>query len=229
VARQVEEIESARQLRRYLSPQVAEAVMSGQKLEMTTTRKEATVFFSDIRGFTALSEQLEPEELIGIMNEYLTAMTEIVFHYEGTLDKYIGDAIMVFFNDPADQPDHASRCVRMAIAMQQRLGELQTQWFQQGTEPLTMGIGINTGYVTVGNIGSAARMEYTVLGNNVNLASRLCSAAAGGQILVSQKTHGLVSDHVDARFLREESVKGKARPVKLYEVLSENAALVASS
>jgi adenylate cyclase len=204
---------------------VAEAVMSGQKLEMSTTRKEATVFFSDIRGFTALSEQLEPEELIDIMNEYLSVMTEIVFRFEGTLDKYIGDAIMVFFNDPADQPDHALRCVRMAVAMQDRLQDLQGQWFKQGTEPLSMGIGINTGYVTVGNIGSPARMEYTVLGNNVNLASRLCSAAAAGQILVSQKTHGLVAEHIETRFLRAEVVKGKARPVNLYEIVRSKAAV----
>jgi class 3 adenylate cyclase len=221
VARQVEEIESARQLQRYLSPQLAQAILAGQSVELTTTRKEVTVFFSDIRGFTSLSEQLEPEELIQMMNEYLSAMTAIVFQFEGTLDKYIGDAIMVFFNDPTEQADHAVRCVQMARAMQAKLAELQAGWFAQGSEPLSMGIGINTGFVTVGNIGSTSRMEYTVLGNNVNLASRLCSAAQPGQILVSQKTQGLVAEKIETRFLREETIKGKARPVKLYEVVGD--------
>src|SRR5207247_7264228 len=130
-------------------------------------RKKLTIFFSDIRGFTAIAERTEPEELIDYLNQYLSAMTEIVFRHGGTLDKYIGDAIMVFFGDPIPYEDHAMRAVAMALEMRAKLSELQREWFR-GEEPLFVGMGISTGYVTVGIVGSSARIDYTVIGSHVN-------------------------------------------------------------
>ena len=144
-------------MKRYLSPQLAESILSGgTDVDLTSRRQDLTIFFSDIRGFTAMSERLEPEELGGeLLNQYLAEMTEIVFKHGGTLDKYIGDALMVFFGDPVAYEDHAERAVRTALEMRGRLEELQQRWMTRTQEFLTMGIGITTGYVTVGNIGIA--------------------------------------------------------------------------
>jgi class 3 adenylate cyclase len=149
---------------------------------------------------------------------YLTAMTDIVFKWGGTLDKYIGDAIMVFFGDPVVYEDDAERAVRMALEMRIKLGELQKLWFVREEETLTIGMGISTGYVTVGNIGSANRLEYTVIGNHVNLASRLASRASAGQILVSERTLVSVRDIVEAKEIDEIELKGVSRPTKIYEI-----------
>ena len=139
-------------------------------------------------AYLSKTPRAEPEELVESLNYYLAAMTEIVFKHGGTLDKYVGDAIMVFFGDPVPIDDHAERAVKMALEMQEKLLELQHQWSMQIEEPLNVGMGIATGYVTVGNIGSLARMEYTVLGNYVNLAARLADQAEPGQILISDRT-----------------------------------------
>jgi class 3 adenylate cyclase/CHASE3 domain sensor protein len=219
VASQVEELERANRLKRYLSPQVAEAIVERSvDVSVESRRRNLTVFFSDIRGFTELSEKMEPEELTDMLNEYLSAMTEIVFEYGGTLDKYIGDAIMVFFGDPIPYDDHAQRAVNMALAMRRRLGELQEAWFAKGEETLTIGMGVSTGYVTVGNIGSAARMDYTVVGNHVNAASRLAGQAAPGQILVTERTMIAVRSSVEAKEIGEVEIKGFQRPLRIYEV-----------
>ncbi len=220
VNEQLQEIERARELKRYLSPQVADSIISGQSdVKLGKTRKNLTVCFADIRGFTGISERTEPEELIDLLNEYFAAQTEIVFKYGGTLDKYYGDGMMVFFGDPIPYTDHAERAVRMALEMRGKLPELQKQWFMRQQERLNIGIGISTGYVTVGNIGSPARLDYTVIGNNVNLASRLADTAAPGQILITERTMVQIQEVVQAREQGEMTVEGSARPVRIYEVL----------
>jgi class 3 adenylate cyclase len=220
VNEQIQEIERARELKRYLSPQVADSIIAGQSdVKLATTRKNLTVCFADIRGFTGIAERMEPEELIDLLNEYFTAQTEIVFKYGGTLDKYYGDGMMVFFGDPIPYADHAERAVRMALEMKRKLPELQKRWFMHQEERLNIGIGISTGYVTVGNIGSPARLDYTVIGNNVNLSSRLADLAAPGQILITERTMVQIQEIVEAREHGEQIVEGSARPVRIYEVL----------
>ncbi len=219
VEEQLGQLERASTLRRYLSPQLADSILAGSMdVNLASRRKNLTVFFSDIRGFTTLAERMEPEELVDHLNQYLTAMTEIVFKHGGTLDKYIGDAIMVFFGDPIPHQDHAARAVRMALEMRAKLAELQRQWSVDQVENLTIGMGISTGYVTVGNIGSAARLEYTVLGNHVNLASRLADRAEAGQILVGERTLLAVRDLVEAREIDQVELEGVSRPIKIYEI-----------
>lgn len=220
VQEQLQEIERAQALKRYLSPQVADSIIEGRSdVKLATTRKNLTVCFSDIRGFTGMSERLEPEELIDLLNAYFTAMTEIIFQHGGTLDKYLGDGILVFFGDPVPYEDHEARAGSMALDMRLKLAEFQRQWFVDRQETLNIGIGISTGYVTVGNIGSAARLEYTVIGNNGNLASRLGDMATPGQILITERTLVRVRDLVQAREVGEVTVEGSARPVRIYEVL----------
>jgi class 3 adenylate cyclase/HAMP domain-containing protein len=219
VDEQIQQLKRASDLKRYLSPQLAESILLGTlDVNVTSRRKNLTVFFSDIRGFTPMSEHMEPEELTDYLNEYLSAMTEIVFKHGGTLDKYIGDAIMVFFGDPMAYEDHAERAVAMALEMRVKLNELQKTWWVDQEERLTVGMGINTGYVTVGNIGSPARMEYTVVGNNVNLASRLSNRALAGQILVSERTLVHCHNLVEATEVDELELEGVSRPIQIYEI-----------
>ena len=219
VDEQVDELERAARLKRYLSPQVADSILAGEtEVDLASRRRNLTIFFSDIRGFTELSERLEPEELVDMLNQYLTAMTEVVFKYGGTLDKYIGDAIMVFFGDPITYEDHAERAVKMALEMRAKLAELQQRWFVEHEETLTIGMGISTGYVTVGNIGSAARTDYTVVGNQVNLASRLADRAKAGQILVSERTMVAIRELVDGTEIDQIQLEGVHRPIRIYEV-----------
>ena len=219
VDEQVNELERTTRMKRYLSPQLAESILSGETdVDLTSRRQNLTILFSDIRGFTAMSERLEPEELVDLMNQYLEEMTEIVFTHGGTLDKYIGDALMVFFGNPVPYEDHAERAVRAALAMQARLDELRQQWATEDRATLAMGIGITTGYVTVGNIGSPARMDYTVLGNHVNLASRLADAAEGGQILVSETALHPVRDLVSSNEIDQIQLEGVSRPVRIFEI-----------
>jgi class 3 adenylate cyclase/CHASE3 domain sensor protein len=216
---QLGQLTRASELKRYLAPQLAESIMAGTiDVSLASRRKSLTVLFSDIRGFTSMSERVEPEELVERLNEYLGAMTEIVFTHGGTLDKYIGDAIMVFFGDPIPYEDHAQRAVRTALEMRRRLSDLQREWSLHEVEPLSVGMGMSTGYVTVGNIGSPGRMDYTVIGNHVNLASRLADQAAAGQILASERTLVACRDLVEAREVYELELEGVSRPVKIYEV-----------
>ncbi len=208
---------------RYVSPRVAEALLENPELVRLGGRKAVlTVFFSDIRGFTRMSESLPPEEVAALLQEYFTEMTEVVFEHGGTLDKFMGDAIMVFFGDPVPQPDHAERAVRMALEMKARMERLKARWLSEGRRTFDPGIGINTGEVVVGNTGSADRFSYTVLGDNVNLAQRLEASAGPGQILLSAATYAAVAD-AEEKFafsrLPPLKVKGKERPVTVYEVL----------
>jgi adenylate cyclase len=204
---------------RYLSPQILETILREPSLlKLGGTRKEMTFFFSDIRGFTQFSESSEPEELTLALNEYFTAMTEIIFRHGGTLDKFVGDCIMVFFNDPLPQPDHALRAVRMAVEMKREMLKLQERWVKAGRKAFTAGMGIHTGFATVGNFGSEHFTNYTAIGNAVNLAARIEHESKGGQILVSSRTYHLVKDHALAQEVGLMAFKGVAEKVEVWEV-----------
>lgn len=215
----VAELGRASLLRRYVSPQLAESIMAGEtEVELSANRKYLTIFMSDIRGFTEMTENMEPEHLVDELNEYLSEMTEIVFRHGGTLDKYEGDAILVFFGDPVAQADQEHRAVRMAIEMQNRVEELAPRWARAFGASFQAGMGISSGWVTVGNIGSSARSDYTVLGNAVNLASRLADRAEAGQILVSGPTMAKVADTFSAEVIEEVTLKGVSRPIEVYSL-----------
>jgi class 3 adenylate cyclase/CHASE3 domain sensor protein len=215
----VAELERASRLKRYLSPRLAESILSGERdVSLGTSRKLLTTFFSDVRGFTAAAERMEPEQLVDELNDYLTEMTEIVFKHGGTLDKYVGDAVMVFFGDPLPPDDHARRAVLMGFEMRERMAELQERWLGRYQHSFKIGIGIATGWVTVGDIGSPARSDYTVLGNEVNLASRLADRAGAGQILVTEQTMTNVLDVAVATPIDEVRLRGISRPIKIFEL-----------
>jgi adenylate cyclase len=211
-------------LSKYLSPQVYSSIFSGSKdVKIVSSRKKLTVFFSDIADFTATTDDLESEELTTLLNHYLTEMSEIALAHGATIDKYIGDAILAFFGDPETRgvKDDAMACVTMAIAMQRRMRELQAEWRDRGLQkPFQLRIGINTGYCTVGNFGSEDRMDYTIIGGEVNLASRLQSHAELGGILLSHETYSLVKDCVLAEERTPIQAKGIAKPVRNYAVIA---------
>jgi PAS domain S-box-containing protein len=210
-------------LSKYLSPQVYSSIFSGsQEVEIASKRKKLTVFFSDIVDFTETTDNLESEELTALLNHYLTEMSRIALEHGATIDKYVGDAILVFFGDPESRGvrEDALACVRMAIAMQRRMRALQLEWRDAGLErPFALRIGVNTGYCTVGNFGSEDRMDYTIIGNEVNLASRLQAHAGPGGILISHETYALVKDSIAAEEREPIQAKGFARPVRNYLVL----------
>jgi class 3 adenylate cyclase/CHASE3 domain sensor protein len=216
----VAELERASRLKRYLSPGLADSILSGtQDVTLGSSRKFLTTFFSDVRGFTAAAERMEPEELVSELNDYFSEMTDIVFKHGGTLDKYVGDAVMVFFGDPIPQDDHAERAVLMGLEMLERMRALEDHWFRRYDEVFKIGIGISTGWVTVGDIGSTARSDYTVLGNQVNLASRLADKAEPRQILVTERTMESVEHIVDGRLVDEVNLKGISRAIKIFEIV----------
>ena len=208
----------------YLTASVInELLKDPTKLKLGGDKKDLTVMFSDIRGFTTISEKLTPEELVHLLNEYLTAMTDIVFKYEGLLDKYIGDAIMAVFGAPVDQPDHAMRSCRTALEMMATLKGLQQKWAAEGRPFVDIGVGINSGDMVVGNMGSNMRFDYTVMGDNVNLSSRLegINKEYGTHIVISEYTYGVVKEEMFCRELDAVRVKGKKLPVKIYELICE--------
>jgi class 3 adenylate cyclase/PAS domain-containing protein len=217
-------------LSKYLSPQVYESIFSGaQTVEISAKRKKLTVFFSDIAGFTETTDQLEAEELTDVLNQYLTEMSKIALAHGATIDKYIGDAMLLFFGDPETRgmQEDAKACVTMAIAMQRRMRELEQEWRARGFErPFRMRIGISTGFATVGNFGSRDRMDYTIYGNQVNLAARLQSAAEPGGILLSYETNALVQGIVLTEEYPPMTVKGFLRPINVYKVLGTYQELV---
>jgi adenylate cyclase len=210
-------------LSKYLSPQVYASIFQGrQKVEIASNRKKLTVFFSDIVGFTDTTENLESEELTGILNRYLNEMAAITLKYGATLDKYVGDAIIAFFGDPETKgvAEDARACVAMAVEMQQRIADLVYEWREGGLEqPFRARMGINTGFCTVGNFGSQDRMDYTIIGGAVNLAARLESAAEPGTILIAHETFALVKDAVLAKEVPPFTVKGIAELQRAYEVI----------
>jgi class 3 adenylate cyclase len=218
VKEQVERLNKMENLKRYLSPKVADKLISEGISTSQVKRKNLTVFFSDIRGFTQATEQVEPEELIQVLNQYFSEMVQIAFNHGGTIGKFIGDGMMGFFGEPDDYPDHAQRAVRMALDMQEKVKFLNEESLLGRTFPIHIGIGIATGYVTVGNIGSPMHMDYTVIGRYVNLAARLESEAKRDQTLLSQMTYNLVRDMVEAEAMGEIEVKGFEKPVAVYNV-----------
>lgn len=209
-------------LSRYLTPTVWKAVNEGRESALNAERKRITVFFSDIQGFSALSEELESETVTELLNRYLTDMSKIAAQYKGNIDKFMGDGLMILFGDSQSQGVKADcvRSVSMAIQMRKKMKELQTKWYNQGIKkPLQIRMGINTGYCTVGSFGTSHYMDYTALGTHVNLASRLESAADPGEILISHQTWSLVKDIVMCRDKGEIPVKGFSQAVKVYQVV----------
>lgn len=203
----------------YFPPSVVRKLMANPgMLSLKGQKKELTVLFSDIKGFTSSSANLAPDQVQRYLNEYFEEMVEIVFGHQGTVDKYIGDGLMVFFGDPEPQKDHALRCVRAAVDMQRKARELDARWQKEGGIPIVIRIGINTGEVLVGNMGSLKRLSYTVLGSAVNMAQRLEANAPPGGILISKETHAHVKDQIHTRPLGEIRVKGIEEPVTVFEV-----------
>jgi class 3 adenylate cyclase len=211
------------QLAKYLSPQVYESIFSGrQEGKVASSRKKLTVFFSDIADFTETADQLESEALTQLLNHYLTEMSAIALEYGATIDKFVGDAIMIFFGDPESKGigEDALACVAMAIAMRDRMVELQRYWRDSGVEkPLRCRMGIHTDYCTVGNFGSDDRMDYTIIGGGVNLASRLEAASTPGEILISYETQAHIKDRILCEETGRIEVKGLAYPIATYRVM----------
>ena len=209
-------------LAKFLPPQLYNSIFTGSHTaRVTAKRKKLTIFFSDIANFTETTDSLESEEVTNLLNQYLTEMSKIAVSYGATIDKYVGDAIIGFFGDPASRgsKEDAIACVKMAIAMQQRMRELQLKWQDLGSEkPFQLRIGINTGFCTVGNFGSEDRMDYTIIGNEVNLAARLQSYAELGGILITHETASLIKDTILTQEQEPVSVKGFAHPVRAYRV-----------
>ena len=210
-------------LAKYLSPQVWQSIFTGERdVQLETQRKKLAVFFSDIRGFTELSEEMEPEGLTDLLNTYFTEMSQIALKYGGTIDKFVGDSIMIFFGDPTSQgaKNDTLACVAMAIEMRKHMTVLRQKWKSQGIRtPLEIRMGISTGFCTVGNFGADNRMDYTIIGKEVNLASRLEELGDPGEILVSYETFSLIKDRIMCRDKGEITVKGFARPVPIYQVI----------
>ena len=207
---------------RYLSPQIYKSIFSGQKdVTISTERKKLTIFFSDIKDFTATTERMQPEQITQLLNEYFTEMSTIALFHGGTIDKFVGDAMLIFFGDPESkgEVEDAKSCVRMSIDMQHRLDQLYVKWRSAGTEqPFRVRMGINTGYCNVGNFGSVDRMDYTIIGAEANLAARLQSIAEPGRIVMSYETYALTRDMVEAHALPPITMKGISREVIPYMV-----------
>jgi class 3 adenylate cyclase len=210
-------------LAKFLPPQLYNSIFTGtHTTSVAAKRKKLTVFFSDIANFTETADSLESEELTNLLNQYLTEMSKVAFSHGATIDKYVGDAIMGFFGDPASRgsKEDAVACVKMAIAMQQRMRELQLKWLDLGSErPFQLRIGINTGFCSVGNFGCEDRMDYTIIGNEVNLAARLQSHAEPGGILVTHGTASLIKDTIPTEEQEAVSMKGFGRPVRVYRIV----------
>jgi class 3 adenylate cyclase len=204
---------------KYMSKQVAEHVMANAgDLALGGVRREVSVLFADVRGFTSYSEKHSAEDVTRTLNEYFQVVVEVIAAHEGVLDKFIGDGIMVVFGAPAPQPDHALRAVLTGLEMQAALNSLNLKRAQRGDDPIAIGIGVNTGIVVSGNLGSIERMEFTVIGDTVNLAARLEGRAAQGQVLIGQNTYDKVQDRVIAEHLGALPVKGKQAPVEIWLV-----------
>ena len=215
------------QLAKYLSPQIHEQIFSGkQSAEVKSNRKKLTVFFSDIVNFTDISDELESEEMTNLLNFYLNEMSQIALKFGGTIDKFIGDALMIFFGDPESKgpQEDAKQCIQMALEMQDLMTQLSDYWSKNYSlkKELKIRIGINTGFCTVGNFGSLDRIDYTAIGSTVNLASRLESMSDPGSILVSEDTFALVNNFFSFEKPKEVKVKGFLRSIKCYKLQKED-------
>jgi len=220
VEKQLAEIERIRRLERFLPPQVAQLIASsdGHDSLLDSHRREVTVVFCDLRGFTAFTEATEPEEAMNVLREYHAALGELIFKYEGTLDRYAGDGVMVLFNAPIQFSDHTRRAVKMAVEMRDAIGALTERWRNRG-HSLGFGVGIALGYATLGQIGFEQRLEYAAIGSVTNLASRLCDEAKAGQIVVSRRVYGMVEPWVEGRALDDLQLKGFNHPMLAVEIL----------
>lgn len=218
VAEQVAQLERLGRLRRFFSPQLAERIVAGGADDpLRTHRREVAVVFADLRGFTAFAETAEPEEVMGVLREYHAAMGRLILEHEGTLERFAGDGMMVFFNDPVEVPDPAARAVRMAVAMRESVAVLAARWRKRGWD-LALGVGIAQGYATIGAIGFEGRLDYGAIGTVTNLAARLCGEAGGGQILISARAAAAVEGLIDAEDVGPLVLKGLARPVPVWSV-----------
>jgi class 3 adenylate cyclase len=218
VAAQVGELEKLGRLKRFFSPQLAEAILTGGAEDpLESHRREITVVFVDLRGFTGFAETAEPEEVMAVLRQYHAEMGALVVAHEGTLERFTGDGMMIFFNDPVVVENPSERALRMAVEMRARVGELAVQWRKLGYD-LDFGVGIAQGYATLGAIGFEGRWDYGAIGTVTNLAARLCGEAQPGQILIARRVFAVVGDIVDARPVGELALKGFSRPIPTYEV-----------
>jgi adenylate cyclase len=218
VAEQVAQLEQLGRLKRFFSPQLAELIVAGGAEDpLKTHRREVTVVFVDLRGFTAFAETAEPEEIMGMLREYHAEMGRLIMAHEGTLERFTGDGMMVFFNDPVEVPNPAERAIRMAVAMRDLIVRLGVGWRKRGWD-LDLKVGIAQGYATIGAIGFEGRMDYGAIGNVTNLAARLCGEATGGQILISARVASAVENLIDAEHLGPLTLRGLARPVPIWSV-----------
>jgi adenylate cyclase len=223
---QVAQLDRMGRLKRFLAPQVADLIVSsGDESFLDSHRREITVVFCDLRGFVAFAETAEPEVTTSVLGEYHKALGDLVFRFEGTLERFTGDGLMVFFNDPIPCDDAPLRSVRMGVAMRNRVAELAQGWRRSGHD-LGFGVGIAQGYATLGRVGFGGRFDYAAIGTVTNLAARLCDMADAGQILVSQQVHAAVEDVVVSNAVSELQLKGFARPVTAYEIVGLDAARV---
>jgi len=219
----------SQKLSKYMSPQVWQTIFTGQRdVRLETQRKKLAVFFSDIQGFTELSEEMEPEALTDVLNHYFNEMSQIALRHGGTIDKFVGDSIMIFFGDPTSRGQRADTlaCVSMAVDMRKHMKILRQKWRNQGIKtPLQIRMGISTGYATVGNFGAENRMDYTIIGKEVNLASRLEHLAEPGEILVTHEAFSLIKDSIMCRDKGEVTVKGFSRAIAVYQVIDHRSDL----
>jgi len=219
VASQLAELERVGRLKRFFSPQVADLILRGDAVDpLASHRRDVTVVFIDLRGFTAFAETAEPEEVMGVLREYHARMGAQVQAYEGTLERFTGDGIMIFFNDPIAVPNPVERALRMTVAMREAMDDLAAEWRRLGFE-LHVGVGIAQGYATIGAIGFEGRLDYGAIGSVTNLAARLCAEAGPAQILISQRVYTEAGDLVDAEPVGDLHLKGFQRPVMAYSVL----------
>jgi adenylate cyclase len=217
VEEQVAEIERIGRLKRFLSPQVAQLVSSGDERVLESHRREVTVVFCDLRDFTAFAEAAEPEEVMAVLREYHATLGTLIDRFEGTIERFAGDGLLVLFNDPLPCPDPSLRAVRMAVEMRSEIAELAAKWRMSGHQ-LGFGIGIAHGYATLGCIGFEGRFQYSATGTVANLASRLCDSALNGQILVDAKVHAAVGTKAELESVGELDLKGFRRPVPAFNV-----------
>jgi class 3 adenylate cyclase len=219
VQEQLRQLERLERLKRFFSPQLAELIVSGDADDpLKTHRREITVVYLDLRGFTAFAETAEPEEVMGVLHEYHAAMGELILQHEGTLEHFAGDGMMIFFNDPMPIANPAEQAVRMTLAMRDRVKELTVKWRKLGYD-LDFGVGIAQGYATIGAIGFEGRWEYGAIGTVPNLAARLCGEAKPGEILVAQRVLAALDELVEVEEKGELTLKGFHRPVLAYNIL----------
>ena len=221
VAEQLAELERISRLQRFLAPQVAKIIASSDASEVqlaSSHRREITVVFCDLRGFTSFTDSSEPEEVMEVLREYHESMGELIFRYEGTIERFLGDGIMIIFNDPLPCPEHTKRAVGLALDMREQVDRLAKEWRRKGHN-LGLGIGIASGYATLGQIGFEHRREYSAIGGVTNLASRLCDEARPSQIVINQRAFGSIETSVEAAHIGDLNLKGFNRPIAAYEIL----------